>query len=41
VLIGVQGERRISAEEMARVRGTISYEVLCGVGARVRRVAVD
>jgi len=41
VLIGVQGESRISAEEMARVRGTISYEVLCGVGARVRRVAVD
>lgn len=40
-LLGVQVEERISADEMARVRGTVSYEVLCGVGARVRRVAVE
>jgi alanine racemase len=37
----VQHPERVSAEEMAEWRGTIAYEVLCGVGARVRRVAVD
>ncbi len=41
VLLGAQQEERVSAEELARHRRTISYEVLCGVGARVRRVAVD
>jgi alanine racemase len=40
-LLGHQGEERITAEEMARVRQTIPYEVLCGVGARVKRVAVQ
>jgi alanine racemase len=40
-LLGQQGEEKITAEEMARVRQTIPYEVLCGVGARVRRVAVE
>lgn len=40
-LLGVQHPERVSAEEMAEWRGTVAYEVLCGVGARVRRVAVD
>jgi alanine racemase len=40
-LLGRQGEEQISAEEMGRVRATIPYEVLCGVGARVRRVGVE
>jgi alanine racemase len=40
-LLGQQGEERITAEEMARVRQTIPYEVLCGVGARVKRVEVE
>jgi alanine racemase len=40
-LLGAQDGERVSAEEMAQWRGTIAYEVLCGVGARVRRVAVE
>jgi alanine racemase len=38
VLLGAQGEERVRAEELAALRGTISYEVTCGVGPRVRRV---
>lgn len=40
VLVGRQGGEEISAEEMAAWRDTISYEVTCGVGTRVRRVHV-
>jgi alanine racemase len=38
VLLGVQGAERITAEELAALRGTINYEVVCAVGARVPRV---
>jgi alanine racemase len=38
VLLGAQGDERITAEELAARRGTISYEVTCAVGARVPRV---
>jgi alanine racemase len=41
VLLGRQGNEEITAEEWAGLLGTISYEVLCGVGARVPRVAVN
>lgn len=37
-IIGSQGERRITAEEVAARIGTISYEVTCGVSNRVPRV---
>jgi alanine racemase len=37
VLIGAQGEERISAEELAANLGTINYEVTCGISARVPR----
>ncbi len=37
VLIGRQGGEEITAEEWADRLGTISYEVLCGIGARVPR----
>lgn len=37
-LIGVDGEERITAEEMARRIDTISYEVVCGISARVPRI---
>jgi alanine racemase len=37
VLLGAQGNERISAEDLARLSGTIPYEILCGVGARVPR----
>jgi alanine racemase len=40
-LLGMQQDERVSAEELAHHRGTIAYEVLCGVGARVRRVSVE
>jgi alanine racemase len=38
VLIGRQGNEEISAADWARLLGTISYEVLCGIGPRVPRV---
>ena len=37
VLIGVQGEERILAEEVARRLDTINYEVTCALTPRVRR----
>jgi len=41
VLIGAQGEARLSADEMADRGDTIAYEVFCAIGARVPRVAVQ
>lgn len=41
VLIGRIGGVTISAEEMARQAGTISYEVLCGISNRVPRIYRD
>ncbi len=38
VVIGSQGDERITAEEVAAQAGTIAYEVLCGIGPRVARV---
>lgn len=40
VLIGRQGREEITARAIADRIGTISYEVLCGIGARVPRLAV-
>ena len=40
VLLGRQGDQEITADEWARHLGTISYEVLTGVGTRVPRVYV-
>jgi alanine racemase len=37
VLIGSQGDERITAEELARALGTINYEVTCGISPRVPR----
>jgi alanine racemase len=37
VLLGRQGGQRIDAEEMAALTRTITYEVLCAIGARVPR----
>lgn len=37
VLIGSQGEERISVEELAAQIGTINYEVVCGISGRVER----
>lgn len=40
VLIGRQGEASITAEEVAEELGTIGYEVVCGISARVPRTYV-
>jgi len=37
-LLGNQGELMITAEELAKTAGTLSYEVTCGIGERVPRV---
>ena len=37
VLLGAQGEERVSAEELAQHSGTIAWEILCGIGKRVPR----
>lgn len=36
--MGTQGDLSVSAEEIARTAGTLSYEVTCGIGERVPRV---
>ena len=41
VLIGTQGDAEITADDWARWLGTISYEVLCGIGSRVPRVVIS
>ena len=38
VLMGTDGEDRITAEDIAAWSGTISYEILLSVGSRVERV---
>lgn len=37
VLLGAQGDEEIRAEEIARLCGTIHYEIFCGIGPRVPR----
>ncbi|MCM2316134.1 MAG: alanine racemase [Thermoanaerobaculia bacterium] len=40
VLLGRQGDEIVTAEELAGRSGTISYEILCGVGHRVPRTYI-
>jgi alanine racemase len=37
VLIGRQGDESVSAAEWARLLGTIGYEVVCAISARIAR----
>jgi alanine racemase len=39
-LLGTEGDVTIDAQQIARTAGTISYSVLCGISARVKRVYV-
>jgi alanine racemase len=39
-LLGAEGDARLEAPEIARVAGTISYNILCSISARVKRVYV-
>ena len=38
LLLGSDGELRVTAWDLARAAGTIPYEILCGIGTRVPRV---
>jgi len=38
VLIGSQGDNRVSVEEIADIDGTINYEIVCQLGKRIPRV---
>lgn len=40
ILMGQHAGLSITAEELARTTGTLSYEITCGIGARVPRVYV-
>lgn len=40
VVLGREGDHHVSAWDLARAAGTIPYEILCGIGARVPRVHV-
>lgn len=37
-LLGTEGDAQLDAQQIARIAGTISYNILCGIGARVKRV---
>ena len=39
-IIGRDGDEEITADEMARLRGTINYEVVCDFGLRLEKVYV-
>jgi alanine racemase len=40
VLIGQQGGQSITADELARLIGTINYEIVCMISDRVPRIYV-
>jgi alanine racemase len=40
-LLGREGDVSLDAQQIARTAGTISYNVLCGIGARVKRFYVE
>ena len=39
-LLGHEGDISLDAQQIARMAGTISYAILCGIGARVERVYI-
>jgi alanine racemase len=41
VLIGTQGAKKITAEELAMLAQTIPYEIVCGLGSRIPRIYLD
>lgn len=40
ILMGRKGKLAITAEDLAEWRGTINYEVVCGIGKRVPRIYI-
>ena len=41
VILGSQGDDRIDVREMAATIGTIPWEIVCRIGARIERVYSD
>ena len=41
VLMGSDGGERITADDIARLTGTIGYEIVCGISARVPRMLAE
>lgn len=41
ILVGKQGESRITADDLAECWGTVNYEVVCGIGSRVPRLYIE
>ncbi|MDD5595799.1 MAG: alanine racemase [Candidatus Omnitrophica bacterium] len=41
VLIGKQGKNKVTTEELAKLSGTIPYEIVCGLGNRVPRIYLE
>jgi len=41
LLFGVKGDQRLPLEELCAIAGTIPYELVCRVSARVPRVYVE
>ena len=39
-LLGAEGDASLDAQQIARTAGTISYNILCSISARVRRVYI-
>jgi alanine racemase len=39
-LMGVTGALQVTAEDLAKIVGTLSYEITCGIGQRVPRVFI-
>jgi alanine racemase len=39
-LLGREGDVSLDAQQLARMAGTISYAILCGIGERVERVYI-
>jgi alanine racemase len=37
-LLGTDGKLSVTAEDLARIAGTISYELTCGISSRVPRI---
>ena len=41
ILLGRDGQLSITAEEIAKTTGSLSYEVTCGLSSRVPRIYSD
>jgi alanine racemase len=40
-LLGREGDVSLDAQQIARTAGTISYNILCSISARVKRYYMD